>query len=164
MFTPGNPSKVRVAGESDEDELMDMCERLHEENGVFRLSQNKVRGILHGALHGPVETRKGIIGVIGEPNQIEGSICLEFGSPYYSDDIGLFELWNFVLPQHRKTNNSRDLISWARFVRSKFDMPLVIGVLSNDRTAAKVRHYRQLMGPEAGAFFIEGARSGHGSH
>lgn len=162
MINVGDHTKVRVADENDLEEVMAMARTLHEENGVFALSERKVRALLDGALKGPVERRRGICGVIGEPGALQSSIFLEFAEPYYSDDIGIFELWNTVLLQYRNTNNCRDQIAWARYIRAQFALPLVIGVLSNQRTAAKVRIYSRQLGPPAGAFFIEGGVSGEG--
>lgn len=164
MISLGDHTKVRVADANDADDVLAMAKTLHEENGVFALSERKVRALLDGALTGPVEKRRGICGVIGAPGSLESSIFLEFAEPYYSDDIGIFELWNTVLVQHRNTDNCRDQIAWARYVRAQFALPLVIGVLSNQRTEAKVRIYARQLGPPAGAFFIEGARTGHGSN
>jgi len=162
MIAGGDHTRVRVATEQDAAEVMAMAKEIHGENGVFRLSERKVRTLLDGALFGPVESRRGICGVIGNTGSIESSIFLEFGEPYYSEDIGVFELWNFVRPEYRRSHNCNDQIAWARYIREQFDLPLVIGCLSNQRTQAKIRLYSRQLGPPAGAFFIEGAVTGQG--
>lgn len=162
MITGGDHTRIRVANENDADEIMEMAREIHGENGVFRLSEEKIRTLLDGALSGPVETRRGVCGVIGASGTVESSIFLEFGVPYYSEDVGVFELWNYVRPEYRRTNNCNDQIAWARYVRAQFDLPLVIGCLSNQRTQAKIRLYSRQLGPPAGAFFIEGAVTGRG--
>jgi hypothetical protein len=39
-------------------------------------------------------------------------------------------------------------------------MPLLIGVLSNSRTEAKIRLYKRHFGEPAGAYFLYNARTG----
>lgn len=158
----GNPERVRIADGRDEDELMNLCSLLHGENGVFEISEPKVRSMLRSALEGPVEQRRGIVGAIGPAGSIQGSIFLEIGQLWYSEDFMLSELWNYVLPQYRASSNSKDLIAFAKSISDRFRLPLMIGVLSNERTEAKIRHYRQQLGPPSGAFFVHGATTGRG--
>lgn len=158
----GDFSRVRIADERDEEELMELCHHLHGENGLFKLSEHRVRDMLRKALIGPIERRWGICGAIGERGSIEGAIYLSVSSEWYSDDLCLMEMFNFVIPQYRKSNNSRDLIAFAKHISERFGIPLMIGVLSNQRTEAKVRLYRKQLGEPAGAFFIVGATTGQG--
>lgn len=143
-------SPVRKAIPSDEPELMDMCHKLWKENGVFSFSERKVQAVLQSAWNG----LGGIIGVIGEPGKIEGSICLTIGDYFYTDDFNLSELWNFVLPEYRKSTNAKELIRFAVRCSDEIGIPLIIGVLSNERTAAKVGLYKRLLGDPAGGFFV----------
>lgn len=143
-------SPVRKAAPSDEPELMVMCRKLHEENGIFSFSERKVRDCLQSAWNG----RGGIIGVIGAPGKIEGSICLTIGDYFYTDEFNLSELWNFVLPEYRKSTNAKELIRFAVRCSDEIGIPLIIGVISNERTVAKVGLYRRLLGDPAGGFFV----------
>ena len=160
----GDPSRVRIADERDEEALFELCQFLHGENGIFTMSEPAVRAVLRKAIIGPVEMRRGIVGVIGERNDLHGAIFLEIGSQWYSDDISLAELFNYVYPQHRKTSASNDLIAFAKKMSDHFGVPLMIGVLSNTRTEAKVRLYRKQLGEPVGAFFLHGATTGRGVH
>lgn len=158
----GDPTRVRLAVADDEDELVDIVRLMHGENGIFTLCEDKVRETLRNALSGPVEKRRGLIGAIGPKGSIEGSIYLEVGTLWYSSQWTLIEQWNFVLPPFRRSTGSKDLISFAKLMSDKFGLPLVIGVLSNERTEAKVRLYRKQLGEPAGAFFVHGL--GRGAH
>ncbi len=149
----GDPTRVRLADANDENELMALTQLLHGEIGIFAFSEHKIRDLLRGALQGPVERRRGVIGVIGAPGHIEGAIYLELTSAYYSDEFCLQELFNYVLPPARKTSASRDLIAFAKSISDRFGLPLLIGVLTNERTEAKVRLYRKQLGEPVGAFF-----------
>jgi hypothetical protein len=143
-------SPVRKAIPSDEPELMEMCRKLHQENGIFSFSERKVRDVLQSAWNG----KGGIIGVIGSPGKLESSICLTIGDYFYTDDFHIGELWNFVLPEHRKSPNAKEMIRFALRCSDEIGLPLIIGVLSNERTAAKLRLYHRLLGEPAGGFFV----------
>lgn len=101
---------------------------------------------------------RGLIGVIGAHGSLEGAIMLSFGSPWYSDEISMDEYLNFVDPAHRASNHAKTLIAYAKHMVDQIrplhpEFKLVIGVLSTERTAPKVRLYERQLTP-AGAFFI----------
>ena len=128
---------------------MDLCRALHKENGLFSMNENKVRGYLRRAF-----ARDGaIIGVIGKPDHIEGAIYLLVGEFWYSNEKHLEEFFNFIRPEHRKSKHAQALICWAKEL-SDDQLPLLIGVISTERTAAKVRLYRRQLGDPIGAFFF----------
>ena len=150
-----NPNRVRVATEEDENELVHLCGALHQEIGLFAPDFAKIRVTLRKAYVPPVEHRQAIIGVIGGKGApIQGAIYLSILQEWYSSDLFAHEMFNFVHPEYRKgTNNSHDLIAWSKLVSESFELPLLIGVLSTERTEAKVRHYRKQFGEPRGAFF-----------
>jgi hypothetical protein len=144
---------VRVADAADEDELMELCRRLHQENGIFTLNEDKVRSYLQRSFD-----RNGVyVGVVGESGQIEGCTCLVISDYYYTDDWHLAELWNFVDKPFRKSRNAEALIRFAMAFSKKIGLPYITGIITNDRTAQKVRLYRKIMGYPAGAFFVHNA-------
>jgi hypothetical protein len=143
-------SRVRRAEPADEPEILAMCREMHAENGMFTMSDERVREIIGRAFN-----RQGaIIGVIGESGRLEGSIYLMITSIWYSTDWHLEELWNFVRPQFRKTGNAEELIRFAKRCGDEIGLPVVIGIMSNIRTEAKVRIYRRQLGNPIGAFFL----------
>jgi hypothetical protein len=158
----GDYTRVRLADERDEEELFTLCELLQRENACFPMDEDKVRDTLRKGISGPLSERMAMVGVIGKPGAIEGSIYLELGQLWYSSSWCIMELWNYVLPQKRSSSNSRDLIAFAIHVSDKFKAPLMIGVLSNERTEAKVRLYRKQLGAPSGAFFLHGVTTGQG--
>ena len=154
-----SPSIVRKAIPADRESIWDLFRILHRENGVFNLSENKINWLLDRILYpediseGDMGVR-GFMGVIGPVNKLEGFILITLGSFWYSDDIMLEEYANFVHPDHRKSNHAKVLISYSRHLSDEIGIPLVIGIISNFKTAEKVRFYRRQRLPEAGAFFI----------
>lgn len=141
---------VRVADISDIDQIITLCEMLYEENGekTFSLSLPKMCNTVSNVLN----KRGGVLGVIGQGDEIHGMICLVLEAPWYSDDFGLYELFNFVHPDHRASNYAKSLILFAKQKSEKLDIPLDIGILSNERMEAKCRLYRRVL-PKIGEFF-----------
>lgn len=143
-------SRIRFADQGDEDEIMSMCLRLHDENGLFPMSKDRVRAMLRRYY----EKSGGILAVIGETGSIEASLCLTVDQFWYSDAWFLSERWNYVLPEYRKSTNAKDLIRFAESKSAESGLPLVIGVLSNERTEAKVELYKRSLGKPAGAYWV----------
>ncbi len=128
---------------------MAMCRMLHAENGLFDMSETRVRNVIKMAL----DRKGGILGVIGEPGQIEAMIFMLISQIWHSDQWHLEELFSYCRPEFRKSNNAKHLIKFAKRCADELDLPLIIGVISNDRTAQKVELYRRQFQKPAGAFF-----------
>lgn len=144
---------VRAAQPEDFQQIMQLCADLHEENGAADVDWPKVtETIIHG-----INRNHATIGVIGPVNALEAVIYLNFSTLWYSDEILLQELFAYVRPEHRKTRNARALLQFARDTAKRLKCKLLIGVISNTRTAAKLELYtRQLGAPVGGYFYLEG--------
>jgi GNAT superfamily N-acetyltransferase len=140
---------VRTAVAADEEAIMALCRMLHEENGQFAMSEDKVRHALRQAF----DRKGGIVGVIDGPNGLEGVIFLIIAQLWYSDAWMLEEMFNFVHPDHRRSRHAKRLIEYAKECSNHIGVPLMVGVLSNTRTEAKVRLYERML-PKSGAYFI----------
>ena len=151
--TEGLP-KVRIATPADEEDVMAMCRALHEENGLFSLDEQKIRDIFRKFY----ERRGAIVGVIGPAGRIEASTCLLISDSYYTTDQHLAELWNHVGKEYRHSRNAEALILFGKECSDKIGLPLITGIISNNRVAQKVRFYRRYLGFPAGAFFVYGAK------
>jgi hypothetical protein len=155
----GDPSRVRLADADDEGEIMELARLLHGEIGSFAFSEPKVRSMVQRAIDGPVSARRGLIGVIGPASSIEGMVYLEITSEYYTDELCLLERFNYVLPGHRKSSASDDLIAFSQSMSDQFGLPLLMGIFTNERTAAKARFYRRHLGEPLGYFFGHNLRT-----
>lgn len=153
---PKYEGPVRIADASCEEEAMRLCRELHKENGLFSLNEDKVRATLQKAFY----RQGGILGIIGTPTKIEAMICMIISSFWYSDDPHLEELFVFVRQEHRKSKHAVELIRFAKWARAEGKIPLVIGVISDERTAGKVRLYQRELGRPIGNFFIYGLENG----
>lgn len=142
---------VRLAVIEDRPGIVALTNELHGENGLFRIAPAKVERMLDRFYN-----REGaVIGVIGEIGAPVATIYLGIDQLVYTDDWALVEQWNFTHPEHRRSNYARQLIAYAKKVSDGMRLPLMIGILSNKRTEAKVRLYEQML-EKAGAYFIYG--------
>ena len=161
-------SIVRRAGKEDYEGVWELFRLLHAENGIFTISERKLNWVLERILNpesiseGDVGLR-GFMGVIGPVGRLEGFILMVLSSFWYSDDIYFEEYANFVHPDHRRSNHAKTLLGYSRNLSDQVGIPLVIGILSNVRTAAKVRLYRRQL-PEAGSFFLYNAVTNAKAH
>jgi hypothetical protein len=81
---------------------------------------------------------------------------------WYSDAQVLEEKAIFIHPDYRsaKGGRARRLCEFSKRAADGLGIPLIIGVLSNHRTEAKVRLYERQFGKPSGAFFLYNARTG----
>ena len=144
---------VRLAVPGDEEDIVAMCRRLHAENGLFTLNEFKVRDCIRRCYnrHGS------IVGVVGVPGELQGSICMELTTFYYTDDMHIAELWNYVdAPYRRGSRNAEALIRYGLDWQTKLGLPFFTGIVTDKQMLAKVRLYRKLLGQPVGAFFLVG--------
>lgn len=116
---------------------------------MFSMNEKKVSDMLDKAFSG----QGAIIGALGPTGSIQGSIYLLISSFWYTDEFCLEELYSFVLPQYRRSENAKELITFAKRCSTELEIPLVIGVVSNTRTQAKVGLYSRQLSAPVGAYF-----------
>lgn len=144
------PTRVRIADHGDEKEIMELCRRLHVENGIFSMDDSKVLETLRKAFN----RAGGILGVIGKRGNIEGLIYIAFGEFWYSRETHLEEYFSYIPPEYRKSKNAIELVEFAKWCAENSNMKLVIGIMSDHRTMGKVRLYQRSLGEPIGAFFL----------
>jgi hypothetical protein len=157
-----NEIKVRIGTEADLPQCMDLFVRANEENGIDALDHNKLMSIVWPSLH----QDGGIIGVIGEPGKtLEGVVLLRIEQLWYSSAPVIAEKLVFVHPEYRsaKGGRARKLCEFSKQVSDNLEMPLIIGIVSNERTSGKIRMYERLLGPAAGAYFLYRGKTGMGN-
>ena len=149
--------RVRLAVEDDLDELLAMGHELHAENGLVSLDEDLIRQAALNALRG----QDGMFGVIGK-NPIEGMIFLQLRRFWYSTEVHLEESLNFVRIPFRKSRNAIALIEFAKAASLRLGVPLLIGIVSNEKTTQKIRLYERRLGKQSGAYFLWNAHTGKG--
>ncbi len=138
---------------------MEMFLQANLENGIDKLSQEKLLSIVWPSLHQDAGV-VGIVGPVGE--KPEGVVLLRIESLWYSDAPVIAEKLVFVHPDYRSARGgrARKLCEFSKKVSDELGMPLIIGIVSNDRTKGKVRMYERLLGPAAGAYFLYNGKTG----
>ena len=150
---------VRVGTLEDLDDMMELAFSACDENGFVSPEPEKLLREIYASL----SLNNGMIGIIGKKGQKpEGAILLSIVSPWYSGKKLLEEKGIFIHPDYRsaKGGRARCLCEFAKKVADSLEIPLLIGVLSNHRTAGKIKMYERQFGQPSGAFFLYGANTG----
>src|SRR6516225_8809004 len=119
---------IRIAQRSEEDHIMMLCTMMHAEGGFMPIDYDEVSAMLHRAF----QREGGILGVIGEPNDIKAMIFLLISKMWYTKQLHLEELFNFVRPDVRASSQKYglQLIEFAKRCSNEIGLPLTIGVLT----------------------------------
>jgi GNAT superfamily N-acetyltransferase len=150
---------IRIGTPEDLDGCMELALMACRENGFVNPNPRKMLEDFWQALN----MENGLVGLIGpEGGKIEGGILLRIGTMWYSDEPVLEEKAIFIHPDYRsaKGGRARRLCEFSKQAAKSLGVPLIIGVLSNQRTEAKVRLYERQFGRPTGAFFLYNASTG----
>ena len=150
---------IRLGVPSDMDAMMSLAMMATEENAFMPPSIQKMALMIWGAL----TRQNGLVGIItDEPDKAQGAVLLTIGETWYSDHKMIEERAIFIHPEYRtaKAGLGKRLCQFSKRIADELEMPLIIGVLSNQRTQGKIRMYQREFGEQAGAFFLYGARTG----
>lgn len=151
---------VRIGTPYDLDGVMKMALMVCKENGIFEPNIDKLLYDIWPSLH----QQHGLIGVIGKPGEeLEGFVLLRVTTMWYSDAPIVEEKTVFIHPEYRSNSGgrARKLCEFSKQVADELGLPLLIGVLSTNRTQSKVKLYERVFGEPAGAFFLYGVRTGN---
>jgi hypothetical protein len=150
---------VRIGTAADVHPMMELAMKACDENGFVNPNPKKLLADIWPALN----LDNGLVGIIEDDNgPIEGAVLLRIGTMWYSDTPVLEEKAIFIHPDYRsaKGGRARRLCEFSKKTADTLEMPLIIGVLSNHRTEAKVRLYERQFGRPSGAFFLYNAKTG----
>ena len=151
--------KVRVGTPDDLHGCMGLFVQANEENGIDEMDTGKLLNIVWPSLH----QDGGLIGVIGEPGEApQGVVLLRIESLWYSAAPVIAEKLVFVHPDYRsaKGGRARKLCEFSKKVSDEMGLPLIIGIISTERTKAKVGLYERVFGTPAGSFFLYNGKTG----
>jgi N-acetylglutamate synthase-like GNAT family acetyltransferase len=151
--------EIRLATTEDMDEVMRLAITACKENAFLNASSAALAAEIWPALAGD----HGLCPVIGPPGgAIEGLALLRIGAMWYApQETVLEEKCVFVYPQFRsaKGGRARRLVEYSKHAADSLGIPLIVGIMSNTKTEAKVRLYRRILGEPSGAFWLHGARA-----
>lgn len=149
--------RVRLGVEADIPQLLELGRMLHAENAMMPLSEDRILAAAWRA----IRQDNAMVGVIGKIGHVEAMIYLTVGQFWYTDKPHLEELYAFVRPECRRSENAKALVEFAKESSRRLKVPLLIGIISNDRTKAKIRLYERQLGEPAGAWFLYGTTTGN---
>ena len=152
-------SGVKIGTPADVHKMMDLALAAYDENGFIEPNPAKLLQEIWPALN----QEGGLVGIIpGNEGALEGAVLLRIGNMWYSDHEVLEEKAIFIHPDYRsaKGGRARKLCEFSKQVSDSLGIPLIIGVLSNHRTEAKIRLYERQFGKPSGAFFLYNATTG----
>ena len=158
MTDTGENLEIRVATPDDMDVIMEHAILAAQEAGFV----NPDMDILVSEVWAALNQDHGLCAVIGQPGgMIEGGVLLRIGKMWYSHAPVLEERVIFIHPEYRKAPGGRatKLCDFSKKVADTLGMPLLIGVSSTHRTAAKIRLYERQFGKQSGAFFLYNGRA-----
>lgn len=146
---------VHLATKHDEDEIFGLLILMHQEADTYAMDVELVRD----AIQKGTEKRGGIIGVIRGPDRIEATCgLLMTAAAWFTRELALHDMWNFVHPEHRRSTHAKKLIEFGKtcsrhFADAGTPVPLQMAVYSDVRTEAKCRLLRRQLHP-IGQLFI----------
>ena len=141
--------KVRFAEPADYPQIISMAEELHAENGHSSIDYPTAEAAIMQAIN----RDKSMIGLVGDVGAIRGIVMLRFANFWCSKDVFLDELLLYVHPDYRKTAVAKALINFAKETADTLKLPLMIGVMSSERTQTKLRLYQRHLGHPVGGYF-----------
>lgn len=149
-------AEIRIAKMADADQIVASLRAMntdnewglrHADGRSLTFSEARAHETVRRALVHTTDYDQAWIGIFGPPGEVWGSVYLQEGPAFCSDDRLLFELWNYVLPEHRDhARAGLQLINFATTMAQVLQLPLVIGIMSHIRTEAKRRLYRRALG------------------
>jgi hypothetical protein len=151
-------SIVRIARPEDHSEIWRLFLQAHHENGLFPYAPDKTEWFIQRAIAPWLipdwdTAVRPVIGVIGDVGALEGIVMITPGEFWYTRYKHLEEYLVYVDPECRKTFHARALIKWMKEKSDRNVMPLLTGVISNERTATKCELYGRMI-PKVGEFFL----------
>jgi len=149
------PDNVVLAGKADEEGVFDLLMNLAEENAMFDVDDECVYETIRMA----TERRGGIIGIIKDGGKPVASIGLFLDRMWYTKDWYVAEYWNYVHPDYRRKPYFSNLVNFSKWVNENMGIFLNMGVMSMERTDAKVKVLGRKLN-YIGALFMNGIPQG----
>lgn len=141
---------IRLAEVEDIPSLMALTKLAADEDAQHPYDSDKVFNVIRRHY----EKTGGLVAVVGPKGEpIKGYLIMIIDEIWYSPDYQLLELSLFVDPDYRKSTYAKQLMAFSKQASDGLNLDLTIGVLSNERTAAKVRLYQRQFN-KVGAYFM----------
>jgi GNAT superfamily N-acetyltransferase len=141
---------IRLAEIEDIPSLMALTQLASDEDAQHPYDAEKVWNVVRRHY----DKTGGLVAVAGPKNEpVRGYLIMIVDEIWYSPDYQLLELSLFVAPDHRKSTLAKQLMAFSKAASEGLKLDLTIGVLSTERTEAKVKLYKRQF-KTAGAYFV----------
>jgi len=144
-------SEVRIANSQDVNDLIDLVREAHEEEPLgpsATLDEDKVFNVILQAM-----AKQAVIGVIGEPDELQSACFLELSKPWYSHTDIINCLLTYTRESFRKSQNTKSLYAWARRQSERLNCPIQVESASTETSKPKIGLLERIFGPQAGMSF-----------
>lgn len=135
--------EILEANHSDQDDVFDLLEQMHEENGRYSLNEEKV----YGAIAHVLDT--GLLLIMRQRGKPVGTCALTVCEPWYSQERHLGDMWFYISPEFRSHRTFNALLNACIMSAKQNKVPLQIDLNSTIDTERKEnlfsRHADQIM-------------------
>lgn len=140
---------IRRATVDDAEEIYRLLVQMHQENGIFPMSEPKVRFCISECIN------RGLVLV----DRVNGTIIATMGAGFqelwYSDTVLLGDYWMYVRKGHRKSSAAPRMLRAFKAAAKTIGCPLGVGVFSPVDTERKNALFRRFFTP-VGERYVEG--------
>lgn len=127
----------------------------HADNGLWKLSPNKILELIDSATKAEKTALDPIIGVIdSDDKEFAAMTCFRLETYWYTDEWHICELFNWVNPKYRVSDYARQIMNFQKkwtddlTEKANYKIALLTGVMSIKRLEAKMnlfgRRYKQI--------------------
>ena len=144
--------QVRLATALDTNELISLVREAHTEEHIgpcATLDDNLVFDQILRALSGHA-----VIGVIGDPGEVQSSAYLSIARPWYSQTPIVESLFFYTRPEYRRSTNSKSLLNWVRKQAERLNCPLQMEAPTTELNRPKLALCERVLGTPAGMSFL----------
>jgi GNAT superfamily N-acetyltransferase len=141
---------VRPAAVPDKPGVLSLLEMRHAEFGLGRFDPARAERAIQAAIDGTAAIFAGVIAGDGGP---EATVGLALAQWFDTSEYHLEAVWDYVHPEHRKTEHSRKLRRFAEISADRLGLELIMGGPIRAGHEGRVHAYCKDMRP-AGAFFL----------
>lgn len=141
--------EIRLATLDDAKELFTMLVQIQDEFPVKSINPGKAYNMVRTVI------KEGVVFLAIIDGEIVGSLGLMAAPWWFSDEIFLRDFWTVVKKARRNTRAITLLFEAAMAFSDETNVPLVLGLFSDQKRRLKSRLYRQRFKP-IGEFFTYG--------
>ena len=141
---------VRLATSKDVNDLISFVQEAHEEEGspLLRFDGDAVFSVIIQAMRG-----EALIGVIGEPGDIQSACFMRVTRPWFSTVPIIDTMLVYSRPYYRKTDNTKKLLLWMKHNSDRLGCPLQLDIPAAEHNKPKLSLCQRIFSDPCGLTF-----------